>query len=230
MKCKECDGTGSNKETKKLRDDWYSFGEVEWICAGPRRRYNNKAWQYHLIQEEVKALLDAGRLMDFTRVPINDEQKSIVEKKIADGGNSWLPFDNGYIPTAEEVNEWATIGMGHDAINQSICVRARAERLGVYGVCPVCNGSGELWLSDEIKKLHEEWKPCEPPTGEGYQLWETTSEGSPNSPVFKTLEELCEWCETNTNTFARFKATKEQWMQMLSDDFVCHQEGNVVFI
>ena len=32
-----------------------------------------------------------------------------------------------------------------------------------------------------------------PPKGEGFQLWETTTEGSPVSPVFETLDELCEW-------------------------------------
>lgn len=70
----------------------------------------------------------------------------------------------------------------------------------------------------------------EVPLGEGYQLWETTSEGSPVSPVFKTLEELCEWCEDNVTTFADFKASKEEWLKMLSDDFVCHKEGSVIFI
>lgn len=55
----------------------------------------------------------------------------------------------------------------------------------------------------------------DPPTGDGFQLWETTSEGSPQSPVFATLEELCAWCEDNATTFASFKATKEQWFKML---------------
>ena len=70
----------------------------------------------------------------------------------------------------------------------------------------------------------------EPPKGEGYQLWETTSEGSPSSPVFATLDELCKWCETNATTFADNKATKEEWKKMLDDNFVYHQQGNVIFI
>ena len=68
------------------------------------------------------------------------------------------------------------------------------------------------------------------PKGEGYQLWETTTEGSPESPVFETLEELCEWCEENATTFASYTASKEEWMKMLDDDNVCHQEGNFIFI
>lgn len=72
------------------------------------------------------------------------------------------------------------------------------------------------------------WK-YDPPTGEGYQLWSTTTEGHPMSPVFETLEELCEWCAENETTFASFTATKDEWMKMLRDDFVCHQQGNVIF-
>ena len=70
----------------------------------------------------------------------------------------------------------------------------------------------------------------EVPKGEGYQLWETTSEGSPSSPVFKTLEELCEWCEKNATVFANIKVSKEEWMKMLSDDFVHYKSGNCIFI
>lgn len=70
----------------------------------------------------------------------------------------------------------------------------------------------------------------EPPEGDGYQLWETTSEGSPVSPVFASFEELCEWCAENATTFADFKATKEEWAAMLNDDFVYHQEGIFVFM
>lgn len=73
------------------------------------------------------------------------------------------------------------------------------------------------------------WK-YEPPEGDGFQLWETTTEGSPISPVFKSLEELCEWCADNYTTFAHFKATKEEWMQMLGGRLVYHKQGNVTFI
>lgn len=33
----------------------------------------------------------------------------------------------------------------------------------------------------------------EPPTGDCFQLWETTSHGSPMSPVFETPRELAKW-------------------------------------
>ena len=63
------------------------------------------------------------------------------------------------------------------------------------------------------------------------QLYQNTSEGTPISPVFKLseFEKLCEYAAENCTTFADFKATKEEWMQMLSNGLVCHKEGNVVF-
>jgi len=64
------------------------------------------------------------------------------------------------------------------------------------------------------------------------QLYETTSEGTPCSPVFKIseLEKLCEYAAENCTTFASFKATKEEWFKMLSNGFVHHKEGNVIFL
>ncbi len=59
---------------------------------------------------------------------------------------------------------------------------------------------------------------CEPPVGDGYQLWEYTSLGSPISPVFDSFEKLCEWCEVNANVFANFTLSKEEWKQLLSNE------------
>jgi hypothetical protein len=73
-----------------------------------------------------------------------------------------------------------------------------------------------VWYNEELKDL---WFK-EVPQGEGYQLWENTTEGSPQSPVFKKLEDLCEWCETNAYTFADMQTTKEEWYRMLSKDDV----------
>lgn len=79
-------------------------------------------------------------------------------------------------------------------------------------------------VKEKLKRL------CEVPEGEGYQLWETTTEGSPVSPIFETLDALCEWCEDNATTSGSIKATKEQWKQMLSDGFVYHQENGVIYM
>lgn len=166
----------------------------------------NAAWSHHLNQDDVDALVKDGRLHDFTHTWSKED--------------GWVRREDGYVPTAREVNVWSLAGMGHDAINQHVCIEARCERMGFEKTCPVCKGTGEIWDSKENEKKCEDWVETEPPKGEGYQLWETTSEGSPVSPVFETLEDLCEWCEDNATTFADMKASKEEWMEMLNDDFV----------
>lgn len=96
--------------------------------------------------------------------------------------------------------------------------------------CEKCFNWAEIMGWKALKPKCPEWPFTEPPKGDGYQLWETTTEGSPASPVFATLDELCEWCETNATTFGPCTATKEQWKAMLEDNFVHHTEGNITFI
>lgn len=77
---------------------------------------------------------------------------------------------------------------------------------------------GSVWISDEAKRLAEEWEPHEPPEGEGWQLWETVSEGSPVSPVFATAEELPAWLAGPEGTERRgvnSEMTEEQWLRFL---------------
>jgi hypothetical protein len=220
QQCKPCDGSGCSKDAKRMQDEWYGFDLPQRVGR------QDKAWQYNLSHEDVQALLDAERLWDFTRIPRTEDQKD----KSAQHPNGWLKESNGYVPTPEEVNEWAKRGIGHDSCNSSVCIEARCKRENKIYLCEFCNGDGAIWQSPEIEKMHNDWQRFEPPTGDGFQLWETTSEGSPVSPVFKTLDELCEWCEDGASTFGSQRTTKEQWKKMLDDNFVIHREGNNVFI
>lgn len=63
----------------------------------------------------------------------------------------------------------------------------------------------------DYKKLHD------PPKGDGYQCWESTSEGSPISPVFKTLDELCAWLAKNSGDTVLRDYTKKDWMNALQE-------------
>lgn len=220
QKCKSCDQTGLNLATKDISDTWYSFDEQEWLYDSNNKRYNNLAWSNHLTQLEVDALVDAGRLVDFTHDFVGNDK-------------GWVEKNPAYRPNAEDVNLWSRKGMGHDAINKSICVKARAESLGVYGVCEHCQGDGEIWQSEEIKKMNENWENFGPPEGEGFQLWSTTTEGHPMTPVFATLEALCEYCETNrVPVFAADTLSAAEWLKSLGggDSIVTHQIERIVFI
>jgi len=72
-------------------------------------------------------------------------------------------------------------------------------------------------VNDDVKEKYGElFKDIEPPSGDGYQLWETVSEGSPQSPVFRTLEELCKWLSENKREYDIFNHfSYEDWMKAL---------------
>lgn len=136
----------------------------------------NTRWMHHLAQEDVDALVEAGRLMDFTHTCSRE--------------NGWVKIEPPVTPTAAEVNEWSLAGMGHDAINQGVVLRARSERDGIAYECPTCDGHGSLEAYVGQRAESEAWEAPEPPEGEGWQLWETVTEGSPVTPVSPTAEGL----------------------------------------
>jgi len=82
--------------------------------------------------------------------------------------------------------------MGYDSCAAYSAVLKLGEVAGLTGewhTCPTCKGSG---LDPAIKDAYENWEATNPPSGEGWQIWETVSEGSPISPVFSTAEGLIE--------------------------------------
>jgi len=114
--CPTCGGNGYHPDAHEVVNTFYSHMNSHGI-----------AWNDKITQDEVQALIDAGRLRDFTR------------NKPA-----------GYIPTAEEVNAAQRGGeflMSHDAINRSILIEARLKRLGLPHHCPTCEGSGYVYTA-----------------------------------------------------------------------------------
>jgi hypothetical protein len=131
VNCESCDGSGLNAATHQLSEDWYDF-------AGTGRK-----WCYSLGEAEVAALVRAGRLSDLMG------GRFVFFDDAADAWVAWVEGEKVAVeppafPSPAEVNAWAQRGngIGHDAINRWICVRARAESLGVYGDCPSCGGTG----------------------------------------------------------------------------------------
>lgn len=93
-------------------------------------------WSDDLTQDEVQALVDAGRLMDFTHT--------------FTAGQGWKKNDPATVPTADAVNAWARgRGLGHDSINQWVAVKRRCERLGVPHQCPTCEGHGYVFTAPD---------------------------------------------------------------------------------
>lgn len=56
----------------------------------------------------------------------------------------------------------------------------------------------------------------DPPEGEAYQLWSTTTEGHPMSPPFETPEELAQWLVDNKiSSFGYSTCTYEEWLRFI---------------
>lgn len=242
----ECCKQGYSKEGQFLHDSFYHMNQENlWaVWAGhnilsirPRERLKQMGWDDRICDnidmarkfgfksltgwedkleaDDVKVLVDDGRLHDFTHTWSRE--------------TGWKLNDPPYMPTPDEVNAWSGQGMGHDAINCGILIEHRCKKVGVNPRCEKCNGSGHLWPSPEVKKRYEEWTEVEPPKGHGFQLWQSTSEGSPITPVFKTLDELCKYASVHCTTFADQKTSAANWKKMLEKDFVHHQSGNMIF-
>jgi hypothetical protein len=160
--------------------DFYGTGEFAIVHEAQRlASLFNGQWSHHLSQDDVDALVAGGRLYDFTHVVVP--------------GKGWQPKDPPVTPTAAEVNEWSLQGMGHDSINAHVAIKARCKREGVDDTCPTCKGRGSLERYEGQRAEAEAWEPTDPPKGDGWQLWETVSEGSPVSPVFDSADGLAGW-------------------------------------
>jgi hypothetical protein len=237
--CEHCAGSGSSPEARHMQAQWYGnavafkpedrgsqpftaqhaavravaernirqapefYGHGEIAISREAARlaaHFNRGWCHHLNADDVAALVEGGRLHDFT----SEFQP----------GTGWVKRDPMPEITPEQVNDWSLSGFGHDSINQWIVVKAECARRGVAYVCAHCDGAGDLWPSPEAEATYEDWTKTEPPVGDGYQIWETVSEGSPISPVFSTPEDLAKHMAT-TSWGADKGTSYEQWLAFI---------------
>lgn len=205
---------GFTKEYREYKKKWYGFMLGGHYLPNPYyegRQYCPEAKPYKLEEWEYNFIVGNERLRR----------------------DAFGCFDaEGKVPAFKDCCDFF---LKHDTFDiEGVFIHTMCEeycrRNGFDSTCRHCGGSGKVWQTEDIKHLYEKWEPIEPPTGEGYQLWSTTSEGSPKSPVFATFDKLCEWCAENATTFAWHKATKEEWAKMLDHGFVYHQEGNVIMM
>lgn len=148
----------------------------------------NGMWMHHLSQDDVDILLASERgLRDLTHTWTRED--------------GWQPRDPMPEITAALVNEWSLNPMSFSSSEPYIVITEKLAREGLPSVCETCEGHGgiELWSGQRAEA--EEWERIEPPTGEGWQLWETVSEGSPISPVFAEPEYLAKWMSSTAYTW-----------------------------
>lgn len=167
--CGKCGGDGIHPFAKPIAETFYAL-DLPGMADDPvRKRY---LWSDKITQDEVDHLLAEGRLSTW----VGDD---------TDRGGHWETLPR----SAEEIN---ANSMQHDGINRMILIEYRCNRLGIPYWCDGCEGEGTIATAEQ-RAEHEEWEPTEPPKGDGYQLWESVSEGSPISPVFETPVALAVW-------------------------------------
>lgn len=108
--------------------------------------------------------------------------------------------------------------LGHDACDKWTAKKKIIAAAGLpkeWGECQECGGEGEIWQPPEAKQAADDWEPIEPPTGDGYQIWETVSEGSPISPVFATPENLARHMAC-TRWGADTGSSVETWLKFIN--------------
>jgi hypothetical protein len=77
---------------------------------------------------------------------------------------------------------------------------------------------GRVWPGYLNPTGDDRWQPAHPPSGCGYQLWETTSEGSPISPVFASPDALCARAADHASPFGDIRRTAAEWRRLLTED------------
>lgn len=240
-RCSACDGDGGSPLGRRLHARWYGnvpfdpaetgstpltadtpavrafaernvahspqyYGTSEWAVVQEAQRladlFNNQ-WSHHLTQDDVDALVKGNRLHAFTHTWAK--------------GGGWQPKDPMPVVTAAEVNTWSLSGMAHDSINCRVVVAAACERAGDPGKCLTCDGHGSTERYEGQRAEADAWTRTEPPVGDGWQLWSTTTEGHPMSPVFATGEALAWWMSQNNCLFASKRPTYEAALKFVGD-------------
>lgn len=168
---------------------WPSPVECEACCGSgvneeSLRLYRNfKRWAPRLSESEIAEALKAG---------ITERELSQIRLR------NWDEVDHPLI--------------------RSYLTELRARSNKVWGICPVCRGLQVVpnpnpairQLYADVN-LYEEWRPIEPPKGEGWQLWQVQdADGFPASPVFDSEIQLAKWCTTH------FKSDYGSWLKWIT--------------
>lgn len=123
---------------------------------------------------------------------------------------------------------------GRETYRMTTALREAAGLPDEWGWCPDCAGQGETETYPGQRAEADAWEPTDPPEGDGWQLWSTTTEGHPMTPVFATAEALAEHCATaDVSWFGHDGATYEQWLRSFVGDAIpgmVHLGGGAVIL
>jgi hypothetical protein len=168
------------------RDEYFIQSAIEREAQRLADMWNGQ-WAHHLSAQDVEDLRAADRL------PRSLTHRFTVETR-------WQPIEPAPVITAEMLNELRITNFFDGHVDPYAIIEARCEREGVPSTCSTCGGHASLERFPGQRAEADAWERTEPPTGEGWQLWETVSEGSPVSRVFRSAEGLAQWLTSGIGT------------------------------
>lgn len=123
---------------------------------------------------------------------VHDEQGRTIESpKVMRPSRDILQLISGL--TGQSEDRLTSALRGNDFGIEVKLIEAAGLDPKSWGLCSTCQGEGSVEKHPGQRAEAEAWEPTDPPQGDGWQLWETVSEGSPISPVFATADQLAEW-------------------------------------
>lgn len=236
--CSSCEGLGMAPWGVRIHEQWHGGGaefhpsnvglppltaDSPILIGQATEKTEREAWHYGSGPAAVGR--EAARLANlFNGYKSNHLTQAEIDIIDAAGGfdeikhvrkpdGTWVPRNGRITP---EIHT-ATAISSHFRISYMPLLEALAATNGSY-LCQKCDGEGSTWASEDAERLADEWNPTEPPEGDGWQLWETVSEGSPVSPVFATAEELAAWLggpKSSQRDGVMESVTEEQWLKFL---------------
>lgn len=176
----------------------------------------HRAWNSHIGQADIDHLVWHGYFKRVVRVEASQEHP-----------NGW--YYEEFTPTVEEVRLANRLGRPASSFHSPLDLNSgaalllaefRCEKLGLPVVCSNCGGKGHT-ATPAQEKAHDEWVATDPPEGDGWQLWQTVSEGGPVSPVCSSAESLARWMTTPANDWGvskRETISYEEALAFVLDD------------
>jgi len=120
-------------------------------------------------------------------VQVNYPHPWTVNAGIDDPGSKFHELVMGL---TKEKDRSRVFGLGSRAQYDIMKRLLKAAKLKLeWLTCKTCGGEG---VHPDHQQAYDAWEDYPPPEGEGWQLWETVSEGSPITRVFKTPEGLAQ--------------------------------------
>jgi hypothetical protein len=192
----------------------------EYLCDD-----KTQCWAHSLTQEDIAAVVESKPYFGIEGVHYQVERGECDCGKNKDceecyGRGNYTKWIGLRLPTPEEVNGSTQQVFNPFDLSSSDCytlVRTRCEKRGQPFKCPTCDGYGSV-ASPEERSACENWVMPDPPQGEGWQMWESVSEGGPISPVFDSPEALASWLADYESVVGREKVSFREWLAIITGE------------